>query len=115
MPYEVYKLIHFSSIFLSLTTLALALVGNLKDRWIKVMSGMSGLLILVSGMGLLARVGVSHGEAFPLWVKGKFLFWMILAIGGPITIRRLKSKRTPAFFMFIGVAISAAYFAVNKV
>jgi uncharacterized membrane protein SirB2 len=115
MPYEIYKLIHFASIFLSLVTLALALIGNLKDRWIKIMSGVSGVLIFVSGMGLLARLGVSHGEGFPFWVKGKIFFWAILAIGGPIAVKRLKLKRTPAFFVFIGVVISAAYFAIYKV
>jgi len=114
MPYETYKILHFAFIFLGLTTLGVALLGDVNKKWVKILNGISFLMILVSGMGLLARIGVSHGEAFPFWVRGKFAFWGMLAIGGPISVKRFESKKPLIFFIFFGVAVMAAYFAINK-
>ncbi|TDJ07154.1 MAG: hypothetical protein E2O68_04030 [Deltaproteobacteria bacterium] len=114
MPYETYKLLHIAFIFLGLITLGLALLADSKKKWVKIVNGISFLMILVSGMGLMARIGISHGEPFPFWIKGKFAFWGILAIGGPISVKRFESKKPLIFFIFFAVAVMAVHFAINK-
>lgn len=44
----------------------------------KWMIGFLSLLILVAGMGLIARLGFKHDEAFPLWIKLKMANWVVI-------------------------------------
>lgn len=115
ISYQLYKVLHISFIFFILTFIASMLLGNFTAKWPKILAGVSGLLILVTGMGLIARLGFKHDEPFPLWIWGKFIFWLLLTIGGPVFAKRLVGKsRVIAFFGLMAVAIAAATFAVYK-
>ena len=80
IPYPVYKLFHFLGIFLvfvSLAAVALhAATGGTREEnpFGKLLSWMHWVgvsLIVIAGFGMLARLGVSHGEIFPGWVWAK--------------------------------------------
>jgi len=114
MSYEVYKVIHFLFIFLAISGFSAALIGNYQKKWIKIVGGISSLMILVSGMGLLARIGIGHGDGFPVWVWGKVTFWLLLSILGPVFSKKLTNNRVIGFFVLLLIAFSAAIFAVFK-
>lgn len=121
MPYEIYKVLHLTGIFL----LTSGLVGMLVLAWsghqiagkVKtfalVTHGIGLLLMLVSGFGLLARMGIMHGAGFPFWIYVKLAIWGIF--GGIIAL--VKRKGTigwPLYFLMMAIFIAAAYFGVYK-
>ena len=87
MPYEAYKVMHFLGIFMLITTLAAVAMhalrgGNRQDlphrKPIAIAHGLSVLLILTGGFGLLARLGIVQG-GLPIWIYIKLLIWVALA------------------------------------
>jgi uncharacterized membrane protein SirB2 len=113
MSYSFYKFFHIFSIFLTLTLFAISFYCE-KNKVRSIVSGVASLFILVSGMGLLARIGVQHGGAFPFWVLAKMVIWGLVAILIPIWIKRLTSLKNFGYGLLIVLASLAAYLAINK-
>ena len=67
MSYEVYKVMHIVTLFLFFAGMGSIFLGGANSRVVKIMTGVSSLLILVGGMGLIARIGIKHGES---WLSG---------------------------------------------
>jgi hypothetical protein len=65
-------------------------------------------------MGLLARIGISHGEKFPMWVIGKFVVWILITALAPIWVKRLKSIPNIGALVFIGIALCGIYLVIHK-
>ncbi len=118
--YEIYKIMHLTGLFLLITglssTLVLSWAGVLTQKHLKKFSfithGVGLLFILVSGFGLLARLGLAR-ESMPLWIYGKLTIWGLFAIA----ISVLKRKGTigwPLYFVLIGLFITASYLAIYK-
>jgi hypothetical protein len=93
MSYVTYKLIHLFGLF----TIFVALAGmaahaaaghekteNKSYRTLLTLHGVGALVALTGGFGLMARVGVTHGETFPGWIWIKLLLWLFL--GGLIAL-----------------------------
>ena len=93
MSYIVYKLIHLFGLFALFVGLAgmaaHAAAGHEKSentgyRTLLFLHGLGALVALTGGFGLMARVGVEHGEIFPGWIWTKLLLWVVL--GGLIAL-----------------------------
>ena len=119
MSYEFYKILHFIGIILVLTGLAglltIKMSGGALEGKTKTLvfsaHGVGLLLALVSGFGLLARLGMA--QAMPGWVFGKLAIWLIL--GGFVALLKRKGQiGTPLYFLLIGTFAVAAYLAVIK-
>ena len=69
LSYDFYKTLHLFSLVLFLGTMSFTLAqpAGQAPKQMKILSGVSSLFLLVAGMGLLARIGVSHGTGWPLW------------------------------------------------
>jgi hypothetical protein len=122
MPYEVYKLIHLLGILLIFIALAGMTVhaasgrpkaDNALHRTLLIFHGIGALVALTGGFGLLARVGVDHGQLFPGWVWGKLLLWIIL--GGAIALPyRNQGLARVLLFLLPGIGLLGAYLASYK-
>ena len=75
--------------------------------------GLGSLLILVGGFGMLARMGFQHGSAFPLWLIGKILIWLLLSVVVLLPYRR-PALAKPALLALPLLAAAAAYLALYK-
>jgi hypothetical protein len=57
---------------------------NPNHRSLLALHGLGALMTLTGGFGLLARMGVGHGQPFPGWAWAKLILWVIL--GGIIAL-----------------------------
>lgn len=115
MSYEFYKVVHVLMIIVFFGSLGATLYSSENPKSQRIITGLSSFLILVGGMGLLARLGVSHGEGFPGWVTAKIVIWLFLSALAPILNKRLSpaaKKKSLYFFLFLGFL--AIYIAVLK-
>lgn len=116
----VYKVVHVAGIgllFAALGAAALASAqGLLQDRnrarkIIGIAHGTALVLMLVSGFGLLARLGVTG--AWPLWVWAKIALWLVLGAATAL-IRRVPERFAWVLFALPLLAALAAYLAFYK-
>jgi len=122
ISYQAYKVIHLIGIFLTLAALAgLALAAasgatkqtNPARKLISVSHGVGLLVVLVGGFGLLARLGVIHGSAFPGWVWAKLAIWVTMGALVAVPYRRPDLAR----LVFIALPVLgglAAWLAIYK-
>ena len=119
MPYEIYKIIHLTGIFLLISGLMMAYAitssGHALAGKIKTFSfaahGTGLVLILVSGFGLLARLGLAR--EMPMWAYVKFAIWGIFAIFISI-LKRKGQLGWPLYVAMLGVFMFASYTAIYK-
>lgn len=117
LSYEFYKVLHFASIFFFIAGMSATFLLKPAPKFIKIITGIASFFILVGGMGLLARIGFSHGQgAWPAWVQAKVGIWLVLAIGVPVLGKRIKSDshRPAVWVLALLLAVIAAYSAVVK-
>ncbi|MCY4644080.1 MAG: SirB2 family protein [Bacteriovoracales bacterium] len=117
--YEFYKTVHFFFIILFAATIGFSFASPSPPKWTKILIGLMSLLIFVAGMGLMARVGVSHGGPWPKWLLIKIGLWLVLAILAPVLSKRLggapvnSSCRYRAFWvlmiLFLFLVVLAVY------
>lgn len=70
-------------------------------------------LILLGGFGMLARLGIISGGAWPLWVWVKVVIWAILGVAGFLPLRYSKTA-LPLLILLPLLGGLAAYMAIYK-
>ena len=93
--YEFYKVTHLFCIILFAGLIGFSFATNAPSKGTKILTGVISLLILVAGMGLLARIG----GGWPGWVIAKLILWLTLAIATPILSKRLQGDQRRKAFM----------------
>jgi uncharacterized membrane protein SirB2 len=119
IPYEAYKVLHLIGVMLLLLSLgAYSMLSMNKSESGKKLAaithGISVLIILVAGFGLLARLGFFGAGGWPLWVWVKLIIWLILAVIIAL-IKRVPSLIPVLWFLIPALAGLAAYMAVYKI
>jgi hypothetical protein len=114
ISYEIYKILHIVSIITFFLCTGAQLFRPIPSRLLSILIGVTSFLVLVAGMGLLARIGVSHGSALPLWIYLKLAAWLILSAMIPIGVRRLGERRQKLFAPALVIAIVTVIIAVFK-
>ncbi len=119
LSYETYKLIHLLGvIFLFLSLGGYLTLSSTKTpvsrKLIALTHGIAVIVILVAGFGLLARLGFSAFQSWPLWVWVKITVWIILAVI-VILIRRMPELKISLWVIIPILGVIAAYMAIFKV
>jgi uncharacterized membrane protein SirB2 len=114
MSYQVYKMIHIVSIVLFFSAYAVATVKPGSIKLEKILTGIALVLILASGMGLMARLGIAHGQPWPLWIIIKLSIWLIIGTAGHIILKRWPKAAPQFFWIAIGLLVMASYMANYK-
>ena len=120
LSYEVYKIVHILGlvgVFAALGGLTLhALNGGSREdnpsrRLLVATHGVSLVLMLVAGMGMLARKGIMTD--LPSWVWIKFLLWGVL--GGLVSVvLRKPALAKPIWFLLPVLGAAGAWIALYK-
>lgn len=120
MSYTFYKILHITGLASLLIGLGLGIAyfilakasSNKSLRiWTFVFHGVGLALILVSGFGLLARLGLVG--AMPTWIYGKLAIWGLMAV--MISIIKRKAGWFPATALVIIALVGyAASLALTK-
>lgn len=118
ISYSVYKLLHVVFAFSVVFSLGAASLyhwsGSSKKGprvFFSIAHGVSLLLMLVAGFGLLARLGLTQG--LPPWVYAKIALWIVL--GGLLAFAKRASRFYPLLFVASIVTVfSATYLAIFK-
>lgn len=119
ISYETYKIIHLVAIVLlfsglvGLLTIQMsggALVGRARSM-VFASHGIGFMLLLISGFGLTARLGLV--SSLPGWVLAKIGIW--LALGGAIVVVKKKGMLgLPLFLTLIALFVATAIIAITK-
>jgi len=122
MSYITYKLIHLFGLFALFVALAgmsaHAAAGHEKRdnpvyKGLLTLHGLGALIALTGGFGLMARVGVTHGELFPGWIWAKLALWVVL--GGLIALPyRNRALAKSLIFVLPFLGLLGAYLANFK-
>lgn len=119
MSYQFYKVLHILSLMLlffgfgGLLIAAYAKIELKKPARIMgfITHGIGLLLLLVSGFGMAARLGMITG--LPTWVHAKIGIWVVLGIAISL-VKRKGHIGWPVAILLFGLGTSAAFIAINK-
>src|SRR5690554_6770256 len=107
-------MLHIIFVVLFVSGSAITLYADQNSKFWKITTGIVSLLILVAGMGLMARLGIGHTEGWPLWIKVKMTIWLIAAVFAPIAAKRLRAHRNLAFAILLALVSTAVWFAIYQ-
>lgn len=120
LSYAVYKIMHFSGIFLILFAYGALLFHSMsrgkevapKRALILSGHGLGMVLVLVGGFGMLARLGITDG--IPSWIWIKLIVWAILGFMIAL-VKRCPQWAAALFGIVYLLTLVATYAAVYKV
>lgn len=105
-----YQLLHLFSLFVltAHTFMAFANPDPVNKKKTMMITGIAGLLVLISGFGLLAKL---HPGTFPGWVVVKLVCWLGLVAFAGVVYRRphLRDKLAFTALSLILVALVMVY------
>ena len=124
MTLAVYKVVHILGVMFLFTALGsllaaawpgtgdAAAAGPLRKR-AGLTHGIALVVVLVSGFGMLARLGISHLGGWGTWIWLKLLTWLLL--GAALTLIRRQPRLAPALWIVLPLLGGlAAYLAIYK-
>ena len=120
LSYQFYKISHLIGLILVVSslggmTLNIILDGTRDHIWKKpvmMAHGFGMVLLLVGGMGMLARMGVAH-SGLPAWVWLKMFIWLLLGLPS-LVLKKKPDWARGLWFGVIFLAACAGYIAVFK-
>ena len=118
MSLAFYKVIHLFGIALLFTGVGglciLSIAGSDSPkarRLSSILHGLALVIVLVTGFGLLAKLGM--GAAIPLWLWLKIAIWMVLG-AAIVVIKRAPLYASALLFALPALGAIAGYLAIYK-
>ena len=115
ISYEYYKLLHVISVVIFIVFSSIMLWNKQKNKIASILVGITSLTILVSGMGLLARLGIKHAEGWPLWATVKLFIWLALVMAVPMVLKRKPQLSKIVLTSTLILFSVAAFLAIFKI
>lgn len=120
MSYTFYKVLHvtgFVAVFMGLGAMLLQAMekGSPKfasRKWVMLFHGFGMALVLISGFGLMARLGMANAS-WPAWIYGKVTIWLVAGGISALILRFAKFSRV-LWFVVVALAGTAAFLANAK-
>jgi len=120
MELSAYRVIHILSVLLLFTALGGLLLASragvttgVSRKTAGITHGLALILILFTGFGGLAKIGLSNPAAWPAWVWLKALIWLVMG-GIIVLIRRAPRSTTLLWWLLPILGALAAYLAIYK-
>lgn len=119
MSYQFYKVLHIlglMTMFFGFGGILIAAFAGIKlegsaKKMAFITHGIGLTLLLISGFGMAARLGLVTG--LPPWIHAKLTIWVLL--GGAVALAKRKGHLGwPLAILLLGVGTTAAYIAINK-
>lgn len=106
MDPDIYKVIHLAGVIILFGALGAGVytASSKNNKLAAALHGISLVLILVSGFGLVARL---WGNQFTWWIVLKLLIWLLLGGSYALAKKRLLPENT-AFAFILALGIIAA-------
>ncbi len=114
MSYEFYKIFHLSCVVLFTASTTAILYGQQSKKSCKIFNGVASFLLFVAGMGLLARIGYTHGASWPIWAYIKIGLWLAATVWSASAAKRLPEHKTVVSSVFLILILSAVITAVLR-
>ena len=116
LSFEAYEVVHISCIIIFAGLIGFSFASSPPPRWVKISLGITTIMIFVAGMGLMARMGIGHGEgSWPGWIIAKMTLWLALAISTPILSKRLPpTQKAKVFWLLMAVFIGIVYIVIYQ-
>jgi hypothetical protein len=112
ISYQIYKIIHLTSILGFYLIMAMAATDLRKTKLRMILSGIFLLTSLVGGFGLMARLGIPQSQ-WPFWIWIKMTIWILVGSLGHILLKRaprlMRFYIQVSFLLFILAAWAANY------
>lgn len=115
--YETYKWLHILLILIFFTSLGFVASSKefMQKKSGKIILGLVSFLIMVAGMGLIARIGLKHGEPFPIWIILKFVAWLLINVFFVLLFKMKEAKvKLILTLLILLTGSAAAWVAINK-
>ena len=112
MSYSIYHFIHIGAVFvlfMSLGSMATVRILNPQKpwpKWLGMAHGLSLLIILIGGFGMLARLGLTDG--FPTWIYFKLTIWLLLGLMIAL-IKKVPNKAQLWWIVTAALGITISY------
>ena len=105
-PSVIYKILHLTGVIILFGSLGASIYtpSSKNNKLAAILHGISLLLLLVSGFGMLARL---YGGQFHWWMIAKLVIWLCLGGSYALAKKRLLPENT-AFAIILGLGILAA-------
>ena len=91
-----YKEVHLIAVLGLFLAFGSIIAEQAKSRFTAMLHGLTLLFILMSGFGMLARLGFAG--SIPSWALGKLVIWFLM--GGSIVLARRSCCRRARYFFF---------------
>ena len=120
MELAAYRVLHVLSALLLFTALGGLLLAaragvttGVSRKTAGITHGIAMILILITGFGGLARIGLSNPGIWPAWLWLKFLIWLVMGCI-IVLIRRAPRTATLLWWLLPILGGLAAYLAIYK-
>ncbi len=120
MELTAYRVIHILSVMLLFTALGGLLLASragvtsgVSRKTAGMTHGIALILILITGFGGLAKIGLSNPALWPMWLWLKVLIWLLMG-AVIVLIRRAPRSTTLLWWLLPVLGGVAAYLAIYK-
>lgn len=111
MPVIFYHILHVSAVLAMVASLAAVYFSDRPAKLANMLLGISGLLVVIAGVGLIHKMGYAMTQH---WILGKLGIWAVVTIVAPIVAKRAPQHKHRVFVGLFALLIAAVVMVYLK-